>query len=152
MAFVRHPFSRLASGYLEKFVHEWDWKREKMEYKWLRDRILVNYRLSGDFEQPLPYPTPLEFAHFILDESKRIGIEYLDIHFRPQWFSCPFCSLDFDMIGSMENFTQDFDFFIDEFNVKVRFLKIEYHITVLPRLDRSPRLVRFPVSPSTRIV
>ena len=45
MAYVRNPFSRLASGYLEKFVHEWDWKKEAMEYKWLRDRILVNYRL-----------------------------------------------------------------------------------------------------------
>ena len=59
MAYVRNPFARLASGYLEKFVHEWEWKKEKMEYKWLRDRILVNYRLSGDFEVPLPYPTPL---------------------------------------------------------------------------------------------
>ena len=48
MAYVRNPFSRIASGYLEKFVHEWDMKKERMEYKWLRDRILVNYRLSGD--------------------------------------------------------------------------------------------------------
>lgn len=118
MAFVRNPFSRLASGYLEKFVHEWEWKKEAMEYKWLRDRILVNYRLSGDFESPLPYPTPLEFAQFILDESKRIGIEYMDIHFRPQWFSCPFCALDFDMIGSAEEFEEDFDFFISEFGLE----------------------------------
>ena len=44
------------------------------------------YRLSGDFESPLPYPTPLEFATFIVDESKRIGIEYLDIHFRCEIF------------------------------------------------------------------
>ena len=50
MAYVRNPFSRIASGYLEKFVHEWDMKKERMEYKWLRDRILVNYRLSGDTE------------------------------------------------------------------------------------------------------
>ena len=49
MAYVRNPFSRIASGYLEKFVHEWDMKKERMEYKWLRDRILVNYRLSGDY-------------------------------------------------------------------------------------------------------
>ena len=47
MAYVRNPFSRLASGYLEKFVHEWDWKQEGMEYKWLRDRILVNYRYNS---------------------------------------------------------------------------------------------------------
>jgi len=33
MTFVRNPFSRLASAYLEKFVHEWDVKKEKMEYK-----------------------------------------------------------------------------------------------------------------------
>ena len=77
------------------------------------------YRLSGDFESPLPYPTPLEFATFIVDESKRIGIEYLDIHFRPQWFSCPFCALEFDMIGSSEDFESDFDFFVKEHGLKV---------------------------------
>ena len=77
------------------------------------------YRLSGDFESALPYPTPLEFATFIIDESKRIGIEYLDIHFRPQWFSCPFCALDFDIIGSHEEFESDFDFFVSEFGLKV---------------------------------
>ena len=119
MTFVRNPFSRLASAYLEKFVHEWDVKKEKMEYKWMRDRILVNYRLSGDFEVPLPYPTPYEFAQFIVDESKRIGVEYLDIHFRPQWVSCPFCALEFDMIGSHEEFQDDFEFFIDQYNLKV---------------------------------
>ena len=54
-----------------------------------------------------------------MDESKRIGIEYLDIHFRPQWFSCPFCSMNFDMIGSAEEFESDFDFFIDEYNLHV---------------------------------
>ena len=76
-------------------------------------------QISGDFEVPLPYPTPLEFAQFIIDESKRIGIEYLDIHFRPQWFSCPFCAMDFDMIGSAEEFEEDFEFFISEFNLQV---------------------------------
>ena len=76
-------------------------------------------RLSGDFESPLPYPTPLEFASFIIDESQRIGIEYVDIHFRPQWFSCPFCSLDFDIIGTHDDFESDFDFFITEFGLKV---------------------------------
>ena len=81
------------------------------------------YRLSGDFESPLPYPTPLEFANFIVDESKRIGIEYLDIHFRPQWFSCPFCALEFDMIGSSEDFESDFDFFVKEHGLKVQVLK-----------------------------
>ena len=84
------------------------------------------YRLSGDFESPLPYPTPLEFATFIVDESKRIGIEYLDIHFRPQWFSCPFCALEFDMIGSSEDFESDFDFFVKEHGLKVQVLKFIY--------------------------
>ena len=121
LAFIRHPFSRLASAYLEKFVHEWEIKKEGMEYKWLRDRILVNYRLSGDFEYPLPYPTPLELAQFIIDESKRIGIEYLDIHFRPQWFSCPFCALEFDMIGSQEEFDEDFGFFVNQFKFTVSY-------------------------------
>ena len=83
------------------------------------------YRLSGDFESPLPYPTPLEFATFIVDESKRIGIEYLDIHFRPQWFSCPFCALEFDMIGSSEDFESDFDFFVKEHGLKVQVLKVK---------------------------
>ena len=61
----------------------------------------------------------MEFAQFIIDESKRIGIEYLDIHFRPQWFSCPFCAMDFDMIGSAEEFEEDFEFFISEFKLQV---------------------------------
>ena len=65
-----------------------------------------------------------ERSEGVLISSEDIKIEYLDIHFRPQWFSCPFCAMDFDMIGSAEEFEEDFEFFIREFNLQVIYHKI----------------------------
>ena len=40
-----------------------------------------------------------------------------DIHFVPQAYSCPFCSLDFDIIGDFNNFEEDLKFLAKELNI-----------------------------------
>jgi hypothetical protein len=45
----------------------------------------------------------------------------VDSHWRPQWTFCPFCSVQFDMIGKMENFRNEFNFFTEMLGIKVGF-------------------------------
>ena len=49
------------------------------------------------------YPTPKTFVTYLLDEVKQRGPLSLDPHFRPQYVSCPFCSMNFDYIGEIED-------------------------------------------------
>ena len=137
-AFVRHPFLRLASCYHEKMVHEYERNGEQSEYRWLHVSIIVNYRFSGNFSHPAPYPTPEEFARYILSEAKRAGVKALDIHLRPQALACPWCQMDFDVIGFHDNFAQDLQFVFGSLGLMVYI--IDY--TTIQRMT-IPRLTKW---------
>ena len=57
-------------------------------------------------------PTPLEFSLYILDEAAKVGVENLNPHWQSQWGCCPFCTLNFDIIGHLETFREDMNFII----------------------------------------
>ena len=118
-AFVRHPFSRLASTYFEKIVHEYKSRGDSSEYHWLHTAILVGFRASGDFGSPTPYPSPEEFARYVLEQNERGGIKSLDVHLRPQTVACPWCEIDFDVIALHDNFSSDLDFVFGSLNLMV---------------------------------
>ena len=48
--------------------------------------------------------SPEEFVKYILDDLKR---GYPNAHWKPQISSCPFCAIDFKIIGKLEDMTQD---------------------------------------------
>merc|ERR1719219_441433 len=52
-------------------------------------------------------PTPSEFVQYILDSADTLGSHHLDPHIRPIWASCPFCTIDFDIIGHLEDRDSD---------------------------------------------
>ena len=52
-------------------------------------------------------PTPKEFIQYIVDSSKTKGPYALDNHIKPIWASCPFCSMEFDVIGHLEQSDKD---------------------------------------------
>ncbi len=54
------------------------------------------------------------FEHFYLT-----SLLALDVHFAPQAYSCPFCALDFDIIGDLDNFENDLKFVAGELNFTV---------------------------------
>ena len=49
-------------------------------------------------------PTPLEFSLYVPTEAEKVGVENLNPHWQSQWGCCPFCTLDFDIIGHLETF------------------------------------------------
>ena len=104
-AFVRDPFDRLESCYYNKMVIK------DQSLKWMRDHILVTYR---KVENPGNLtPSPQEFAQYLIDLSLTTPYENWDDHIKPLWASCPFCSVNFDIIGQMETYDEDAKFIIE---------------------------------------
>ena len=71
-------------------------------------------------------PTPLEFSLHVIDEAAKIGVENLNPHWQSQWGCCPFCTLDFDIIGHLETFGQDMKVIIKAMNWQVCFFKKKF--------------------------
>merc|ERR1711962_396806 len=95
-----------------------DWsKPQKPGLTWMRDEILEKYRGIKP-ERNEDKPTPLEFVQYTIDSSKTLGAYHLDNHIKPIWTSCPFCSVQFDVIGHLETFDEDSSFFHDEMKLK----------------------------------
>ena len=44
----------------------------------------------------------------------------LNGHFRPQWSLCPFCLIEFDVLGKIEDFEEDSAYIMDALGVRVR--------------------------------
>ena len=122
---VRHPMSRLASVYYQKFVelstHK-GWARVSIStlkqdryfisFYQIISKIIRKYRKNTN-EGPPDQPTPNEYLRlfivqlfskrdpessifsYILDNLKSAGAANVDQHWRPQHLSCPFCLLQF---------------------------------------------------------
>ena len=65
-------------------------------------------------------PTPTEFVQFILDSAEAHGPLDLDSHIKPIWASCPFCAIDFDIIGKLEDYEEDENFVVQKLNLDIR--------------------------------
>ena len=49
-----------------------------------------------------------DFAHFLEDWSKiEKSKSEIKPPLKPMWAACPFCSVEFDVIGHLENFEKD---------------------------------------------
>ena len=82
--------------------------------------LYLRYRQpSVDLTTDPSSPHPDEFVRFILDFAAANGTSKLDPHLRPMWQTCPFCSVDFDVIGKMETFGDDIDFVANALNVQL---------------------------------
>lgn len=110
-AFVRNPFARIVSGYLNKVVQPegaglgamkavqkgraWD-LRKRFSYEWRKLRTGSGIKVQQGI-------TFREFLHFVESQSPR----RLDPHWRPQ--SLILGDVSFDYIGLMENLYDDFE-------------------------------------------
>jgi len=83
-AIVRDPVTRLLSAYLDRCVDNREW-----------------------FRCFAPGPVPLERVVAGLEEQVKEGKDIKDVHLRPQTDMCGFRYTDYDLIGHMENFTDD---------------------------------------------
>ena len=68
-------------------------------------------------------PTPTEYLTYILDNLKSRGSENVDVHWRPQHLSCPFCLLQFSVYARVEDMAEDTTYFFLKAGLKDRFNK-----------------------------
>ena len=70
------------------------------------------------------YPTPKMLVNYLLDEAKQHGPIFLNAHFRPQYATCPFCVLNFDYIGEIEDMDTHVNYLSERFGFPVILEKI----------------------------
>ena len=49
------------------------------------------------------------------------SLRYLDTHFRPLSISCPFCSVEYDAVGKVEEFERDAKIILKELKIDVKY-------------------------------
>ena len=99
-AFTRHPFKRLSSAYYSKF-------QGKMSHQ------------------------PMKFAEFVVKEiSERLDNNSIwkqeiitgNAHYDPQYVVCPYCQLQFDLVGQLEDMETDTAFLARHLGLKVKYV------------------------------
>ena len=84
-SFVRHPFERLVSAYMDKVVEESRWKP------------LSNLKSFS------------EFVEFTLKQNREKNV---NIHMQPFVKRCHYCSIPYDVVGRIETFDEDVKYII----------------------------------------
>ena len=96
-AFVRHPFVRVVSAFIDKIV-------DNKHGNW---RKLVNYSEKDKIKA---------FERFVtLLVENKLGN---DPHIHPFWNSGKYCYLDYEVIGKMETFTNDSNYIMSKTGMK----------------------------------
>ena len=90
--FVRNPYSRLLSAYLDKIRGG---KEQKMAV------LLQTGRDMTDYEADIPFH---EFVDAVCDQP----FSSMDIHWRPQYYQTFQDTIKYDFIGKFESFSDDF--------------------------------------------
>lgn len=91
--FVRNPYTRLLSAYLDKI-------RGEQEKKY--GILLQTGRDMTDYEAEIPFH---EFVHAICEQP----FSAMDIHWRPQYYQTFQDSINYDLVGRFESFSTDFE-------------------------------------------
>ena len=95
--------------------------------------IFFSFRYRGNYYDESD-PTPEEFIQYILDSAEEKGPHVLDNHIKPLWASCPFCAVDFDVVGHLEDFDKDSNFIYTTLDLIVR--EPFYSIKVYKSINR----------------
>ena len=100
-SFVRHPFDRLVSAYLDKIDGKNDPGYRKLRLKFKEDYGQVN------FENFLKYILEKLRTREKCIKSNIEDCSQIDVHWRPYDQRCAYCAMNYDFIGRMENFAED---------------------------------------------
>lgn len=112
--FVRDPYTRLFSGWLDKFY-------SPNHYYWTTNgpRIVATERLSylNLTENPVTCVSDISFEEFISFINKQIySKSCIDGHFSPNHHHCLPCKIPLDYIGKYETFKEDTMYLLEKFN------------------------------------
>ena len=99
-SFVRHPFDRLVSAYLDKI--EGKGPMGEKGYQRLKSRLKDKYG-SVNFQSFLQH-----VRETLRNHEKCINEKCdIDVHWRPYYQRCAYCDVTYTFIGRMENFGAD---------------------------------------------
>ncbi|XP_070535908.1 carbohydrate sulfotransferase 11-like isoform X2 [Ptychodera flava] len=110
--FVRHPFSRLVSCFVDKVDHD-------------PDADFIQRHLKLIEKETGTRPATLTFSNFV-DYIIRVSvndsqIDKLDPHIKPMYRTCCPCEVRFDYIGHLETQKEDSDFILKKMGVNATF-------------------------------
>lgn len=101
-AFVREPYSRAVSCYMDKFLNKAEYYVQSEYRNFLAELFDWRYARSLDVETA-PRPSFVEFV----DELAKQSPLAMNEHWRPQSLLCGFGEIPYDFIGRMENLRDD---------------------------------------------
>ncbi|MEL6675824.1 MAG: sulfotransferase family protein [Bacteroidota bacterium] len=98
--FVRNPYTRLLSCYLDKI------KKDQAQ----NHQIKIQLGLSPDSQQEI------SFAEFVEAVSQQ-PVMFMDQHWRTQYYQTFQKNIDYDFIGKFEQFEADFSFVLEQLKI-----------------------------------
>ena len=98
--FVRNPYTRLLSCYLDKI------KKDRYQ----NQQIKIQMGLRPDAEETVTFP---QFVASVMQQSPM----HMDPHWRIQYFQTFQKKIDYDFIGRFENFVVDFLFVLQQLDI-----------------------------------
>ncbi len=98
-AFVRNPFRRIISCYINKFVH----KKDNASIIAIKNYCIDRYSLSVD---------SFDFIHFLKFVSEQDPAD-MDRHWRPMVDALSYGKITYNFVGKLENFEDDFQKVLD---------------------------------------
>ena len=99
-AFVRNPFRRIISCYINKFVH----KKDNASIIAIKNYCIDRYSLTAE---------TFDFVHF-LKFVREQNSSSMDRHWRPMVDAISYGKINYNFIGKLENFEDDFQKVLDE--------------------------------------
>ena len=111
-SFVRNPWNRLISAYLDKFVVKPNIRKSLFLPKHIKEVVKAVYEsegLSPDYKKSITFRQFVEY----LKSTKN---EYLDGHWKPQYLYLG--ETQFDFVGQLENLSEDFEYVKNKLSIK----------------------------------
>ncbi|VDI48706.1 Hypothetical predicted protein, partial [Mytilus galloprovincialis] len=123
--FVRDPYSRLFSGYIDKFLypnpHYWNVYGTKIISKYRKNASLESIECGHDV-------TFAEFVEYVVD-TYEYKPRLLEDHFSPIHQHCRPCEIDYKIIGKMETFGDDVNHVLNELGeIHIKQLSVEQNL------------------------
>lgn len=124
--FVRNPFSRLLSGYLDKIYtanpYYWGMIGKEIRSSEMNNAIvrLDQMKTLRRTERPqMPCYNDITFDEFIqyVIDAENTTSHKRDPHFMSMYDLCKPCQINYDFIGKMETFKKDFNFIMGALNI-----------------------------------
>ena len=107
--FVRDPFTRLFSGWLDKFFSPNPYYHKKV------GRLIIRGERPQASQDSLRCGHDVTFQEYVSFISKAIlNGENVDRHFLPSYSHCDVCSMDFKYIGKYENLAEEYIFMLQQ--------------------------------------